>query len=299
MSRRSPLGEHHSTAPSRRAPSRPRRSQERRALRVEARQRLVEQHHLGTRQERHRDAQPLALSHRHAIDATVGELAQVEGVDRALDALADAPARNHRDPRPELELAAHGQPGVQAPVAGGQERDERLVANAVLPGAVTPHTSALPRSGSIRPAAMRSIVVLPAPLRPPTHVSVPGSSARSTPSSTAGQVLAPALADAFDRQREGVLLIQRRLRRSRCELLARLTPRKASAPQPIAVSPWPPTASAGADAPASAPTIRSASSAGESPASQVRRIKLAVPTRSAYSSKRLRSRPASSGRPRM
>src|SRR5271170_4905344 len=76
--------------------------------------------------------QPLTLTHRHAVDSALGQLAKIEGADRVLDLLVEAIARHHRDPRPELELAPDGQPRVQTAVAGRQERHEPLIADTVL-----------------------------------------------------------------------------------------------------------------------------------------------------------------------
>ena len=64
------------------------------------------------------------------------------GVDRLLDRARERRAGHHRDPRPELELVPDGEPGVQATVAGGQERDEPLVAGAVLAGRDSPDLGA-------------------------------------------------------------------------------------------------------------------------------------------------------------
>ena len=91
---------------------------QRRALGVEAGQRLVEQHDLRLGEEGHRDPQALALAHRHAVDAAVGQLTKVEGVDRPLDLEAHLGRGHHRDPGPELELVADRKPRIEAAVAG-------------------------------------------------------------------------------------------------------------------------------------------------------------------------------------
>ena len=72
-----------------------------------------------------------------------GELTERERVDRVLDGVSQRACRgrHHRDACPELQLVADRQPRVEPAVTGGEERDELLVAGAVLGGRSAPRPS--------------------------------------------------------------------------------------------------------------------------------------------------------------
>ena len=112
--------------------------QQGRTLAVEAGERLVEQQHLRLRQEGHRDPQPLALSHRHPVDAPAFEFTEVEDVDRGVDDGPHLPRRDERDTGPELELTADREAGVQAAVPAGRKATRRWIVRAALGGGEPP-----------------------------------------------------------------------------------------------------------------------------------------------------------------
>ena len=92
----------------------------------------------GSVRKSHRDSQALALTHRHPVHPAAGELAQFEGVDRLLHGRPDARRLHQRNTRPELKLVANSEARVEAAVTGRQERDQALVAAAVLVGGEPP-----------------------------------------------------------------------------------------------------------------------------------------------------------------
>ncbi len=93
------------------------------AVVVERVARLVQQQHARLVQERHRQADALALAHRHAVDAPLGELLQAEPLQADVDQLAPALAGHVGEPRPVVELLADAHARLQAAVARREEAD--------------------------------------------------------------------------------------------------------------------------------------------------------------------------------
>ena len=98
---------------------------------------------------------------------------------------ASAPgARQQREPRPQLQVVARGEPRVEAAVAAET--------NPVRPGlgsvalGVEPSRRIVSALRGDQATATRRSVVLPVPLRPTMAMALPAGSVRSTPSSTTG-----------------------------------------------------------------------------------------------------------------
>ena len=81
-------------------------------------------------QERHRQTDALALAHRHAVDAPLGELLKAEALQAVVDQLGTSLAGNVGQARPVVELLGDAHARLQAAVAGREEADLALVAPA-------------------------------------------------------------------------------------------------------------------------------------------------------------------------
>ena len=161
---------------------------ERGALLVEPRGRLVEQDDVGTARERARDRDALALARREAVGGAVDAIGEAEALEpgarlglvlRRAPAVVDLLGEQHvlerRGEGHEARLLADPADVVAA------VRGEGL---AVELAESAPATVTEPASGRSRPAMRCSSVVLPEPERPSTATSRPRVNAASKPDRT-------------------------------------------------------------------------------------------------------------------
>ena len=155
-----------------------------RALGIEAGCRLVEQDDVRVVQQRTRERHALLQPLRQLGGGVARAVADVKRVQR----FVDRPLRG----RQPMEPRVHEQilPYAQAlPEAGrfGEESDPTAEPGRVLRRQRVPPKRTVPDEGSIRPASIRSVVVLPAPFGPSSAKTSPGTSSNDT-SSTATRV---------------------------------------------------------------------------------------------------------------
>ena len=163
---------------------------ERGALLVESRSRLVQQDDVGAPGERTGDGDPLALARREAIGSPVGTVGQAEALEpragfglvlgraaAVLDLEREQRVLERRGEGDEARLLAD--PADVVAAVGG----ERLAVELAEVGCR--RRPPIPASGRSRPAMRCRRVVLPEPERPSTAVSRPRAKLASKPVSTA------------------------------------------------------------------------------------------------------------------
>ena len=144
----------------------------------------VEHHDVGVVEKGSRQSHALALPHREPIDAASGQRSQAQRIERSLMRSTSLGTAQQREPRPESHVVVHGQSRIQARGGRRVEADAPLEGCAVGLDIQCPSWMR-PRSGRIRPAAIRSSVVLPTPLGPLRCTTLACSTTRLTSSSTA------------------------------------------------------------------------------------------------------------------
>ena len=142
------------------------------------------------------------------------------------------------------EVLAHGEVGEDAPALGDQAQP--AAGQIVGRGAVDPATGdqhVARRCGGCRPAATRSVVVLPAPFGPSTATTEPAGTGRSTPCST----LMPSYAARTPRSSSSGPACGRSARpHGRAQRLVVLTPARAGPGTPRGPPSWARISSRGA-----------------------------------------------------